>query len=268
MPDTIVTNVLSTTDYGKFDPHFINRPIGPRPQMESLMDEHGFLASSAIHVVETSKGRLGIVRGHHRYHYAKAHGLPIYYIIDDAVTDIHVLESSKHQDWSLRDWLDSQIRAGNEDCIAVKNYMDRTGFPLVTSLNLCFGQSAGSNAAPDYLREGKFRLGDQTHAEQVAAVVERLRELGPKFPFLQRQAFVAALSSLLRVPEFNEDRFVAVVKKSSMQFTAQRNTSDYLYMITSLYNHHLRKMTRITPDRVDEVMRERSATANPGDYTK
>ena len=227
-----------TRDYDLFEPHLLNRPSERDTVLEQSMKEHGFMPSSPIQVIQNSNGKLKIVKGHKRYKNAKRLGLNIWYVVDDTNTDIFDLEAGKSQ-WSLSDFVKARANSGDEDCIKLLNFWKNHYLPLGAAAALVGGESAGSGNKKAQIRIGKFHVGDLRHANEVVKITDRCRELN--IPFATASAFVIAISSVLRVPEFNINVFIHRIDLNGSQMRKRGTIKEYLEEIDALYNYGAHK---------------------------
>lgn len=92
----------STTDYSRFEIQGDHRDFHESRTLLASMQKHGFWPSSAIHCMRASNGKLTVIRGRRRLHYARELGLPVWYIVDDTNTTFVERECCR-EGWSRRD---------------------------------------------------------------------------------------------------------------------------------------------------------------------
>jgi hypothetical protein len=224
-----------TTDYSIFEMHPCNRPLSEKPELEDSMRRHGFIPSSAIHVSPNGGGKFRVIRGHHRLHYAKRIKLPVYYIVDDSRVDIFDLEGDTTGTWSMKDFVAARSASGDKECSRLKAFREKHNLPIGVAASLVAGESAGSHNAQRQVKQGKFKAGDQAHAENVVKVTDELRTMGVDFAV--SGLFVQAISRALRVPEFDVDLFLSKVRLYPMNLHRRTTTGEYLEEMESLYNY-------------------------------
>jgi hypothetical protein len=246
-----------TKDYDLFELHDLNRLFHKDKRLESSMKKHGFMPSSPLQCVKNGNGKLKIVRGHHRFDYARQLGLPVWYIIDETNQDIYDLESTKSQ-WSTRDFVDARAKGGDEHCLKLLDFMKKHALPVGAAASLVGGESAGSHNKISQIKPGTFRIGDLKHANQVVRITDRCREL--KIVFSTSTAFVSAVSFALRIPEFNIDLFIHRLDLNGTQMRKRGKVDEYLEEIEALYNYGAHKTRLPIAFRAREVARERAAT--------
>lgn len=248
-----------TRDYDMFELHPINRPQDEKPLLLASMKAHGFMPSSPIQCgPRNQRGKLPVIRGHHRLHYAKRLELPVWYIIDDSNTDIYELEGDSGSSWSLRDFLVSRARGGNVDCQKVLAFQKKHGITQGAAISLMGGESADSGNKAFGVKTGTFKVADDlSHANAVVDVVEHFRSCG--IAFAAQSAFVAAISKSLRIPECDPK----ILKHRASQaagIVMKRGTVDaYLGELEALYNHGARNRLALK-FRAKEVGLQRKST--------
>lgn len=253
-----MSGLRKTCNYDLFEMNDLNRKIIAKPLLLASMQQFGFMKSSPLQVVESENGKLQIIRGHHRFHYAKRLNLPVWYVIDDSNTDIHFLERDSRQSWSAQDFADSHEARGDEDYIILMDFKRKHGLTLGAAASLVGGESASSHNKIMAIKEGKFKRGDMTHANQVAKIIDYCRELG--VPFATQATFVEALSAALRIPEFDIDVLCHRLKLHSGNMNHRGRKDEYLDEIEAIYNYMAKDKRMPVKFRALEVGKQRRAT--------
>jgi hypothetical protein len=96
------------------------------------------------------------------------------------------------------------------------------------------GESAGSSNKLNAFKDGKYKLGDTTHANQVKAIVLHMKKCG--IPFATNTLFVQALSKILRVEGFSVSKFKEKISTHAASFEKQSSLESYLDAIEAIYN--------------------------------
>jgi hypothetical protein len=225
----------STTDYAMFEMHPCNRPLAEKPELEQSMKTHGFMPSGAIHVRRNGNGTLKVIRGHHRLHCAKRLKLPVFYIVDETEVDIFDLEGDSRVAWSMPDFVSARAASGDKACAHLIEFQRKHKLPIGAAASLVAGETASSHNAQKMVKQGKFKAGDQSHANAVVQITDALLLLGVEFA--TSWLFVQALSRALRVPEFDGEAFLAKVRLYPMNLHRRASASEYIEEIEALYNY-------------------------------
>lgn len=249
-----------TRDYSLFDTHEHNRRQHEDLVLLESMKRYGFMPSSPLQVVRVGS-RLKIIRGHHRFDCAKRLGVGVWYVVDPSNVDLFSLEATR-QKWSVEDFTYARAQAGDEDCSMVMEFMTQHKLPIGAAASLVGGESASSNNKTHQLKNGNFKAAeDQSHALQVVAITDRCRAAG--MAWASSGAFVAAVSTALRVPEFNASVFLHRLSLHGPQIMVRRSTkAGCLEEIEKLYNYAARERRLPLVYRAAEVMRARSAVSS------
>jgi hypothetical protein len=224
-----------TTDYSMFEMHPCNRTLRDKPELEQSMQKHGFLPSGAIHVCRSESGKLRVIRGHHRLHYAMRIKLPVYYIVDDAQVDIFELEGDTTATWSMQDFAAARAASGDKPCQQLLAFQKKHGVPIGIAASLIAGETAGSANANKQVKAGRLKLGDQKHANEVGNILEQLKGFGVEVA--TAGLFVVAISKVLRVPEFDSEAFLSKMRLYPMNIHRRTTVKEYLEEIEALYNY-------------------------------
>lgn len=251
----------NTKDYSIFQPHEFNRPLKEKPELLKSMTEHGFMPSSPLQCVHNGNGKLKVVRGHHRLHYAKQLGLPVWYVIDETVTDIFGLEGGTGQTWTPGEFAEARVNAGDKDCTFLMNFRKKHNLTLGAASSLVGGECAGSHNKARAIKDGSFRVGDMTHANQVVDITDHCREKG--IAFATSTAFVSAISMVLHVPEFDAQAFKHRVSLYPSRMGKRGTVDEYLAEIEAAYNYAAKKPLPLA-FRAREMSKERHDTFGKG----
>lgn len=223
-----------TRDYAMFEGHEFNRPLHENDDLMESMRKYGFMSSSPLQVVRVG-GKLKIIRGHHRFDCAKRLGLQVWYVIDDSNTDIFALEG-RSQTWSINDFVHARARAGDPHCAAIIEFQQAHGLTLGAAVSLIGGESPGSDNKIRGVKTGLFRATtDMSHASVVVRITDYCRAAGIKFA--TSSAFVAAVSRVVRVPDFDANVLLRRVSANPGLMAKRGTISEYLDEIETLYNY-------------------------------
>lgn len=229
-----------TKDYTLFELHELNRPLHGRTDLFNSMKEHGWMPSQPMQVIRNGNGRLKVIRGHNRLDNAKRLGIPVWYVIDDSVLDIHKLEGCGGAQWTKMDFVISRAASGDKDAQAVLDFAREHHLSLGPAASLLGGEAAGSGNKLVQLAAGTFRAAkDQSHAKAVVAITDRCRELG--VAFASSTAFVSAISMMLHVPEFDKAVFIHRVTLNKARLERRSTADRFLDEIEALYNYTAKK---------------------------
>jgi hypothetical protein len=250
----------STKNYDMFEGHELNRPLHEDDHLRASMEKHGFMPSSPIQCVRNGGSKLKVIRGHHRLYYAKTLGLPVWYVLDESNKDIFDLEASSKATWSVVDFAEARAQDGDEACIKLLNFRKKHGLTIGSASSLVSGQSASSGNMQKRVKNGTFKIGDMKHAEQVVAITDHCKTIG--IPFATTSAFVAAISSILRVPEFDTARFMHCATLYPAMMNRRSSKDGCLDEIDALYNYALKAKRIPLAFRAKEVGRERQIASN------
>jgi hypothetical protein len=229
-----------TRDLSIFVPNEYNRSLRERPDLEASMTRYGFIPAEAIRVrkIDAGKdrGRLMVIKGHHRLATARKLGLPVWYIIDETDTPTNPGDVETQTDWSVHDYATAAANAGNLDVAAVLRFASIHKIKLSAAASLCGGESAGSHNKINSLKHGTFKLAaDLRFANTVVAITDFLHDQG--CPFARTTAFVNAISKVVLVPEFDPDIFKRRIRANGIGIIRRSATADqYVEQIEAAYN--------------------------------
>lgn len=247
-----------TKDYDLFEMHPCNRPLHENKTLLESMRKHGFNPAFPIRCKPKSNGKLEVLSGHHRLHYAKRLKLEVYYVIDPTDIGLFDAEGSSLQHWSAWDFVNAHAKAGNKNYQFLLKFQKQHGLALGAAASLVGGQSAGSNNKLKDIKRGTFKIGDMKNANQVVKITDLCQELN--IPFATSTAFVSATSNMLRVPKFGADIFCHRIKLHPKLMEKRSRTGEYLEEIEALYNYRAKGKRIPLKFQAEEISRERART--------
>ena len=257
------TSIQSTTNYELFVHHEFNREVNEESKnfkaLLGSMSDYGWLDSFPAMCIENGRG-LKIIAGHHRFRAAQILGIPVKYIVEKIEVPIHRLEKGGVGRWTTTDYLRSYLKKRVESYIELSDYMDRTGISLSNAASMFFGDTAGGGnfQSSGEFADGKFKIKDRVHPVDVENIVKYLKNIGVSFA--SDNFMVKAISRLLRLEEFNVERFKTKAKTHILLFQKQKNLQNTIKMLEDIYNRQCQHKQK-TPLSflVEQKMVERSA---------
>lgn len=229
---------VKTTDYSQFKQIFGNRELNPtnlKLIMRSIL-EMDLLAQNPIQVNENME----IVDGQHRLEVAKRLSVPVYYVIIEGgnLRDVIRLNAARRL-WANKDYLMSYIKLGNQQYVALKEFMEEYQVRLSIAIHLLMGikMSQGGHSElgrpMDIFRKGEFKVRELTYAQDVANNLLVLAERSLDDCWKER-GFVNAFQILSEKVSFRE--FLKQVEKSKMVFNHRKNAKGYLQLFEEIVN--------------------------------
>lgn len=248
-----------TKNLSIFEMHELNRDVTEKPALEESMRLNKFMPSSPIQCIRNGSGKLKVIRGHHRLHYARRLGIGVWYVIDSTVTDLFALEGDSSSRWTISDFLIARAKAGDENCKKVIAFQKHYGINQGAAISLMGGESAGSGNSQKRLKQGTFVVSkDLAHATLIGELVSFCRSHGAACA--GETGFVKALSAVARVPEFEPDVFRSRIKKMPSLLAKQTTSKNYLEIIEEVYNYGAKGRRLPLAFRALEIGRQRRDT--------
>jgi hypothetical protein len=229
--------VLSTTDYSKFKLMEGNRPVSKR--INGLMREikrKNMLAQFPILCQQNRDGRMYVADGQHRLEAARALKLPVFYTIAKDVTIEDIAHANSAQKaWNINDYLASWIARGNKHYATLRRFIEQYEVPVTVALQLLGSGPGGSQL--NAFRNGTFTAQGIGFAEKVGAFLQLLK---PIVPFYTDRGFVLALARVMRLKEFDPQRFLQKLEYQSTKLVKCANWEQYVALIEEIYNFKVR----------------------------
>jgi hypothetical protein len=234
--------LICTKNYEKFEPYEFNRDVIKVAKLTQSMKKYGFHPGSPIDCRLTPTGMLKIFQGHHRFQVAKTLGLEVYAVVNEGTINPCELEIPANP-WNLRDYSVAHSRAGDPNYQRLIDFSRDHKLPMNLCASLLFGDSAGSGNAQKTIKNGNFRVKNESYANKIGIVVDRLREMG--IECANQHLFVCALSRISFIPKFDMERFLKKAQSHKWMLTKQPSQQHYTDMIEAVYNRKTQPKDRL-----------------------
>jgi len=254
-------DIKTTSDYTLFSFHESQQPISTRHSagIAESMREIGFLRSKPITVVREN-GKLKIIDGHHRFFAAKALGLAIFYVIEDATISNRIGQlNSTVRKWDSLSFAKMYADQGNPHYIELLEYVER-GIPLRKAAAMLGGEMASSGNVCRLIPHGTFQVVDRKRIAVIAKVIDAL---APINEVAKTQCFIDALSALAFLPDFDCGTLVDRIDASPRSLIKCVSRDQMLELLEEIYNFRSRIKVPIA-HQAKESARMRSATVMAG----
>lgn len=225
----------TTRDIFEFDR--LNRPI-VKNNVEKLKKSYKekYLARP-IDVVATAKNRFKIMDGQHRYTASKELGMdkfPVYYIVrrDWDIKDVRRLNSNQ-SNWGWSHILASECKAGNNEYLKVKEFINEFGLSVVVSASLLNGGTGSwTDTSSSLFKNGYFKVRDEMGARVKAKMVNDFSF----FESYKSPRFVNAVIELSSNPDYNHSRMLKKMEYQQTKLVKCTDKNEYLKLLVKLYN--------------------------------
>ena len=239
--------INSTTDYSQFEFNELNRGVDDAHvrRLTKNIKENGLIQP----IVVTADGN--IIDGQHRFHACRELGIPVQYIIRDAMTMTDVVQlNNMSKPWSVMDKVQSYAAQGNEHYVRLLEFHAECQevdpkFSIRAASHLAQGSSAQSSS-----KKGKgLSLGGGTWEFKSSKedALKRLYALSQfkRFSFYLNNNFVTAFLRCIRtVDGFDWKELLKKAEMNPHLFIHAGTTKEYMRMFETVYNHKKRSQTR------------------------
>lgn len=229
-----MSKILESNNYAKFVLSPLNRNVRRTWNLEASMQKYGFRDSEPIEVIRLENGLLEIQEGHHRFEVCRKLGIPVKYVeVKEAMSRGERAKTVRP--WTMRDYLDSYVRAGLPAYVVVKKYHEGSGIPLSACISMLAGDSAGSGNWNDHFKNGTYRLvADFGHANTVATIILHCKKLGVSFA--ATQCFVNGLSKIVWAESFDPSILINKITHFHEHMKKQPTKEAYVSLLDEIYN--------------------------------
>jgi hypothetical protein len=221
--------IHTTSDYSLFKMTNGNRDV-LKPHIDELVES---MRNNYIFTVILVNEKHEIIDGQHRFMAIKKLGLPLNYIICKGygLPEVHILNLNTSR-WKMDTHLESFVEKGLEDYIIYRKFKEKYNLSHIDTIALL--KSIPGKPDIKKFNNGEFKVRDLLEAEYN---IERIMMLEPYYKGVRRRAFIFAMISLFKNPNFD---FFEFLKKVKIQPTALKDCTKvdyYKELIEDIYNY-------------------------------
>lgn len=224
-------HVFKTKDYSKFKLLEGNRDLNQThlKNLEASILKNNMLDQNPMKVNEIYE----VIDGQHRLKVAEKNDLYIYYIITRGakLPEVQLLNTTKS--WTVMDFLESNIKLGNNDYSILKEFMREYDLPLSASMSLLTGSTARPRDLITHFKDGKFQIVSLNRAVAIAKIIGQIKPYCVGDVWKNRDFINALLFTLKKVPV---KKFLEKLPKSKNKFMRRVNYRDYLIQFDDFIN--------------------------------
>lgn len=228
--------IEETKNYDLFELNILNRePKTNTKRFKKLLEsmkKYGWIPAMPMHVTRNGDGVLRIKQGHNRFQAAKILGIGVKYVICDDDAPLTIYEGS-YSPWNTKDYSDSYGNAGYTSYTKLNDYCRRFGIPRNVAIPLLQKDGVWGQYI-DTFKDGKFKIGNPTHAEMIGGLVLFCADLGIKFA--RNSRFVWALHKVLQVDGVELEELKKKIKNHLYVMANQADVKGYIMMLETVYN--------------------------------
>jgi len=203
-------------------------------KLRQSMSAIGFRPSKPIQV-EKSGSKLKIIDGHHRFYTAKELGLPVYYVVEDNVSqDVMTFVNTSMRVWGLKDYIQMYCKRGLHDYCVLSEYMDK---------GLNCGIATELLGVPSKIRSGEFKVVTTKFADFILTILDDVKD---KHPHLKKNTFSRALAKIMMVKGLDRERLREQCDKHANLIQDLSNVSDMIDEIETVYNFRKKGSARMS----------------------
>ena len=237
--------IHTTSDYSQFDFNELNRGVDATQirRLKKTISELGLVQP----IIVTADGT--IIDGQHRFHACRELGIPIQYIVRDAMDIADVVKlNNASKSWTIMDKVKSYAAQGNEHYIKLLEFHAECRevhpkFSVRSAAHIAQGsssQSSGRNGMNLGAGTWEFRAKRDDAYARLYAISAFSR-----WPFFLNNNFITAFLRCMRtVDGFNWRELLKKAEMNPHMFMHAGTTQEYMRMFEQVYTHKQRKHTR------------------------
>lgn len=249
-PLKAVGSIYEESNYSRFYNCSDNRKIDKTflAKLTQKIKEKDLLKCQPILIVKRP-GFYEIIDGHHRFLAAKALGVPVYFIITEAITRQDLLQLQNRKNWSIEDHLDFFIKEGQLSYIKVKELWEKNKWIGLSPsiIAVC----AKPERALTNFRKGELHSLTEADIQRGQKIISWLRDYYltlEKFHPIKKMRnktktlpLVKAMSRLANHPRYNHRKVLENLSETPLDFQSHEEPGEYVFMIESIQNGTKRK---------------------------
>lgn len=239
------SEILKTTDYSIFKLKATNREIN---QNNLTMIIESIRSQNLLHLRHIDcDAEMNVIDGQHRLRAAQELNLPIYYRIDESLSDDHMkrLNQASHI-WNINDYLNFYARRGNENYIKLEKFIAQNNMKVRSAL--CFfgiyHHTRKDDKGPIQFQNGGFKFPDDIRMHEINEMVSSIQEvkrfINQKFigkkAFINQTSFMKALIGCLNLKEFSFDTFMDKLAYRLDIIRPCMGVNEYIKLFKTIYN--------------------------------
>jgi hypothetical protein len=194
-------------------------------------------------LVKENKNTLEIIDGQHRYWVAKEMKSKVWYIVveDFTLHDIAKINSNTEK-WATKDYINCYIQQGNVHYQFLREFMEKTGFPLSVTLRLLATGKVGGDAGVDEKNSDKFKRGqfEVLFEKEANRMVDAVRQF-EEFPGHNSRHFIIAIELILKAGKCDFVELVDKYKEGTVKLLKRESIKEYLANLEEIYNYRMRQ---------------------------
>jgi hypothetical protein len=255
--------IMESNNYNKFVLCSFNRDVKRTRWLEESMLKYGWLDAYPMQVKRLPNGNFEIIAGHHRYFVARKLGIPLKYVEENQEVSIHELEQATVP-WTMRNWLDSHVRAGKKDYATLLEFHKKTGISISLCISLLSLYADGGRLNANF-KDGQFEVGSIKHALLVGEIIIFCKSVGIRFA--RDRSFVAAVAKISYADGFDAEILKKKIAAHQALMVKQPTMKEYIDLLDLVFNRAARVRVPLAFN-AEEAARERAlATTIPAKFS-
>lgn len=194
-------------------------------------------------LVKEVNNKLEIIDGQHRFAVAKGLKSKVWYIVveDISLFDIAKINSNTEK-WNTNDYINCYAKQKNTNYIELKEFLDKTKYPLSVSLKLLSTGKVGSDAGVANKQAEEFKRGlFKIQFRQQAYRMFEATELFEGFQSRNSRHFIIAIDILIKANKCDLMELVEKYKDGNIKLQKKDSVKEYLVNLEEIYNHRMRQ---------------------------
>lgn len=257
-----------TTEYDRFVPHAQNRQLRRSMLRKArhmlTRNKLGWDPSMPMVVVIGPDKTFIMIDGQHRFHEARELKIGVWYSISPNKDITPADVNAEQGGWSISDYIHSYVAVGDEQYVALQDFMTKYRIPGTMSAMLLCDSTAGQSVV-NRIKAGTFEVKTKEYADRIAQTIDGIR---PLFPHVKT---VCSVNSLMRfgwVKGFEPARMVRQCRKypGALQPCATRD--QYAAMYEDIYNRNAKSGRLSLKFLADEAARKRGKNETVSDESE
>jgi hypothetical protein len=225
-----MSEILHTTDYGIFKQVVANREVDPAHvnKLVKSIKRNNLLHLNHIIVNPDFE----IIDGQHRLEAAELLKVPIFYMVDDAVSkkDLSDLNSVK-KNWSTMDYINFwTIEKARGFDVLSKFLSEHNKIPPSTALMML---SADGKRDMQALKQGSIDVTNVGEADEIAGIIKKFRNI---IDFAYDRNFILAIIKVINTGKYDHSVMEKRLESQSRSLVKCATVAQYMDLLEEIYN--------------------------------
>lgn len=233
--------IQQSKDYSRFtfinDNRLLDRSQPHIRKIAESMTKHGFIRSRAIIVKNVpNSNKLAVVDGQHRLEAAKLANVPIWYFIDNEISDEALPDIQIAKMWTPRDYVHHFVVKGKKNYIKLNEVIEKFPKAAISTILILLGGAVRTDGYKKDFQAGKLSI---LFLDETILTLERVMMIYTKYNFnhVLTADFTMAFTKIQRTEGYDHKIMMTRLEQRHEVFLPMVSEKGYFKLIADTYNY-------------------------------